>query len=293
MRFESCLRALFAVTMLLAGAAHGGAPDVPEISVVSTMQRVFKDTAITVQATPAIELWAARNEYESAQLALVTDRRVDVRRGTAPPLVHENGSATLAADNFSYGFPVDVYVDWHTRATPPEELDGDAPGWFPDPVEMGGSARIDGVGSLWVRWYVPTDAVPGTYRGTVQIEMVEGVRQVPVTLHVWAFTLPAQPSMHMTNWVYVEEIERQYKVVRGSEKFWRVVEAVADDLAAHRQDVIFTELGLIRTIQRQDGGYDFDFSLYAKWVEIFLKRGFRIFEGSHLNHPKNFDIIKY
>lgn len=63
----------------------------------------------------------------------------------------------------------------------------------------------------------------------------------------------------------------------------------ADDMASHRQNTILTPLfgfdrpsGQMVGVARKGRGYEFDFSRFDRWVEIFFDRGFRLIEGGHI-----------
>lgn len=254
------------------------------MQVLTPMQRVFYSTPVVEENDAKIELWTARNEYASTQVAVYSEEEVIIDKVQSTDLVNEANGKVLAASNFSYRFPAYVFVERHTGQTPDTELDGKAPGWFPDPFEESQKLSFSGTRSLYGTWYVPPDTPPGHYRGELLITSGSGRRRLPVLLQVWNFTLPTRPSLYVTNWVYISTIESHYQVKRGTGEFWRVIEKVAQDLAAHRQSVIYTQLSLIRSTQMPDGSYKFDFRDYERWVNIFLNQGFQAFEGSHLFH---------
>ena len=82
--------------------------------------------------------------------------------------------------------------DWHSRPMADKSV--------PDiavPLELQASFDIPASTNqgLWFDVYVPASAPPGDYTGTVSIKE-QGVEthQLPVTLHVYSFTLPNQPA---------------------------------------------------------------------------------------------------
>jgi hypothetical protein len=48
---------------------------------------------------------------------------------------------------------------------------------------------------VWIDLYVPQDARPGLYTGTVHVTADRIDATVPLTLHVWGFSLPVQPTL--------------------------------------------------------------------------------------------------
>lgn len=279
----------FLLGMSIAASAESGV-DRLKLEVVSPLKRIFLSMPVVGQQNPFIELWAARNEYETLQVAFRADEIVRVTAVEMTNLSNGKGG-TLSADFFEYRFPDYVQVRKHTPRTPAAELEGDPPDWFPDPLESSRGVEFKNSRALWGTWYVPPDTAAGDYRGELTIRFEGGVRRLPVLLHVWDFTLPEKPSLYVTNWLHISQVESQYRVKRGSAAFWQAIEKIAQDMVAHRQNVIFTPLNLIKSLEQPDGSYRFDFRDYDKWVGIFLQHGFQVFEGSHLFHSRNsYDI---
>lgn len=261
-----------------------------KIAVVSPLIRVFPTTLIENKA-PKIEMWSARNEYETSQLAISSGKEIKVTEVSATDLTNKNGSPPIYNKNFNYKFASYVFLTKHTKDTPREELEGDVPGLFPDPLEEIKSIQFSGTRSILLTWYVPHGTRPGDYYGELKISTDAGIHKLPITLHVWNFTLPEKPSLYVTNWLYTSQIESHYHVKRGTKEFWSVIEKISQDMIEHRQSVIFTPLNLIRSTELFDGSYSFDFKDYEKWIDIFKRNGFQAFEGSHLFHARSsYDI---
>jgi len=258
------------------------------LEIVPTTKRIFPSTAVTDRKDNLkIELWAARNEFESAQIAMRSDSTITIDKIDCTDLKHTRTGETIPRKNFESRFVKYVYVGRNTKKTPASELDGSAPNWFPDPFEEGPTLAFTNTRSAWVTWHVSSNKAPGDYKGTLTIKTGTGIHHVSVLLHVWNFRIPTKSSFFVTNWLHISQIESQYKVKRGSPEFWHIIGKVAEDMVSHRQNVIFTPLSLIRSTKMPDGSYAFDFKDYEKWVRIFIKKGFQAIEGSHLFHPSN------
>lgn len=266
------------------GMVYGGEL---RMQVLSPMQRVFLSTPVVEESDPKIELWAARNEYESTQMAVYSEQELSIDKVESTDLINPEKGGVIAARSFSYRFPGLVFLEKHYEKISEPEVEGKVPGWFPDPLEERQKLSFQGTRSVYLTWHVPPDTPPGDYRGELQVQASSGLRRVPVLLHVWSFTLPQRSSLYVTNWLHISEIESKYQVKQGTGEFWRVIEKIAQDMAAHRQNVIFTPLNLIRSMEMPDGSYRFDFRDYERWVGIFLNHGFQEFEGSHLFHAGN------
>lgn len=260
-----------------------------KMEVVSPLKRIFRSTALVEQKSPMIELWAAGNEYESAQVALQSEAIALINKVESSSL-HAVSGHVIPANLFKARFPAYVFVRNHTGKTPLSELEGTVPGEFPDPLEEKTTLKFQGTSSIFGTWYIPPNTPSGDYRGELSIYTgidTGIVVHIPVIIHVWNFTLPSKPSLLMTNWIYLSQIEAQYKIKRGSNEFWKVVEEIALDMKRHRQSVAFTPLCLITSYKHSDGRYTFDFANYDRWINIFKRYGFQIFEGSHLFHGGN------
>jgi Domain of unknown function (DUF4091) len=185
-----------------APASGGPGPGRPAFSWWATdgMEKVLPDAP--PRRAGAVELFAARNEFEPFQVVL--------RAGD-----HDLGAADAeATDLLSAGgarIPrrcLTLYRERYLRLTRPSSVDGGTGEW-PDPL----LPRLDpGTGAhlgsfpfdlpagrnrvLWVDVYVPMRTPPGDYRGAMRLTAGGSpLASVPVILHVWPFTLPSTASL--------------------------------------------------------------------------------------------------
>ena len=189
--------AVTVATLLLALAATAHAA----VWTVGPTSEVFPfSQALSAQS---ITLYAAGNEYESAQIAL---------RGQAGSvsLSWAAGSDPLLVSN-SCLFRV-VYVTT-TRASQNEHL---RVGQYPDPlppVSFGTPIAIPATTtSFFLTIHVPYDSQAGTYTGTIDVTQGSGTTAVPVSVRVWDFGWQ-QLSMHTA---FPLSIESVMDSVRGT-----------------------------------------------------------------------------
>ena len=162
----------------------------------NSVTKVHREEAPRAE-TKSIEIAAARNEYESFQVvmgAFSNLKDVDVKAGD----LIGPGGARIAAGNVKL-YRVH-YVDCQTS------------GWLPDSMvpfvnpktgeRIGGKfgAPFDVLGgtnaSVWAEVHVPADAVPGDYKGVVNVTVGgKPVSSVPVALTVWPVTLPKETTL--------------------------------------------------------------------------------------------------
>ncbi len=144
--------------------------------------------------TASAHVSAARNEFESFQI-VVTGEAHGVRAtttslggpGTIPTvrlyrealIVLANASAP---DGGTGAFPDALVPDV-------DETYGETRNAFPFDVPAGESRAI------WVDVFVPADAAPGEYSGSVHVTWSGGEATVPVALTVWPFTLPSTSTL--------------------------------------------------------------------------------------------------
>src|SRR5256884_955454 len=88
---------------------------------------------------------------------------------------------------------------------------------------------------VWVDVFVPKDAAPGTYSGTVTVTAQDQKAvMVPVRLTVWNFTLPDTPSMRSNFGDFDNRVAAAHKVGVKSKEFRELERRYAEALAAHR-----------------------------------------------------------
>ncbi len=275
-----------------------------------SMSRIFPHQTAPRHGGRHIVLRAARNEIEDFQVGVCgPPRRLDALRATASPLKGPTG-AVIPPEQIDILFADYVPVHWHSPDCAPDDLEGRAPGFYPDPLlpELWrGVNRVQfpGTVSLWVRLRIPAEAAAATYRGEIEIAWEGGGDTVTVELHVWPFALPRKSHLLMTNWFLPGPILQFHRLQPMTEEFWQVIELYARNLADHRQNVIltpFTALSgngelqdgriraqLVDVCQTGPDAYAFEFSTFDRWVECFFRHGFEWIEGGHLagasEHP--------
>lgn len=170
------------------------------VNVVSPLEKIFQndDYAPTVKADK-IDLAAARNEYESAQVVIeapwrpVTIKDVRCTDLTGP------GNASIPASAIRW-----ERVDYiETTVKPPyPALRG--LGRYPDPLVPTGKFAVDKLSRVpvWITLKTPRECPAGEYRGRVTI-VPDGFRStvIPLSLKVWDFSLTDQTHLRTLTWL--------------------------------------------------------------------------------------------
>ena len=254
---------------------------------VDGLEKVFADAQPGPDADRGIDLYGARGECEVAQIAVrAGPEDVLLRKPVVGKLssVDREISAACVTSRFVELVP----VRFPTQGIPREERVRTAPDFFPDPLCLEDTMIVPAgqTRAIWICVNIPRDAGAGRHRGQVTVRTGDGEQQVGLELTVWPITLPESIPFDMTAWVWPAIIARYHCVELYSEEFWALIETYADDMAAHRQNVIFTQIigrdSLVKVTRTRRGDYTFDFGDFDRWVEIFLARGFRTIEGTHL-----------
>ncbi len=184
----------------------------PTMWVVSSQNRIgLEDKPENISD---IQLYAARGEYESFQIAIKANKKnlsnVNVvfseLRGAKDQII-SNNNITVYREHY-------VYVA-HNSHTPRSNSNRSlGKGWYPDglipfvdpntgkdlanaPLDaVPFNLKADANQSIWVDIFVPRDAQPGKYQGTFTVTSNEGTIQGKILLTVWDFELPLKPSLN-------------------------------------------------------------------------------------------------
>jgi len=264
--------------------AFAAEPQVLNMWFVDSLTKVFPSDAPGKHRLAFPEFWAARNQHVSIQLAIRSPKPLRGVTAEVEALKGLKGRVIKDATVRPVGY---VVVGSHTKDTPPDELVGEAPGWYPDPLldfpmELKGGRTH----ALWITLLVPADAAPGFYRGTIVVRAESRkLCRASFRLRVLSASVPRECSLKITNWFGLsDKTSRQfYGVPTFSPEWWVLVENVARVMAEHRQNVVLTPL--MELIQpRVNGNHlSYDFANFDRWVETFQRAGVIGFiEGSHL-----------
>ncbi len=269
------------------GRAHrpDGVPESVDVWTTHGLENVFRDATPPPDAPTAIRLGAARGETESAQIVLraragcldsvrIEPSRLVGRRG------RRLGVNAVRTDWVGY-----VRLTRNSDSTPAHELARHAPDDFPDPLldETSLTVCADATQPALVRVTIPRGTAPGVYNGTVALRAgAMLLRSIPLVIDVMPVTLPRVPSLRVTNWFSSRAIAEQHRVGEWTSAHWRLLRAYADDMRAHGQTMFQTDLELVRVTREPSGSYSFDYSLFDRWVRLFLASGLSDIELMHV-----------
>lgn len=259
----------------------------PPVWTHSAADRLFAGTARPAGAPTAIDLYAARNETEAAQLAI---RPTGALTGVSvtPSILTGPGGATI---------PTSEITVRREYLHPNVVLLGDAE---VEPAPGGGTAYYDALVENTPRSlaanvtqpyhysvHIPTNQAPGVYTGTATVRSSAGDVVVPVRLTVYATTLPPtnQSTFKLNNWTTsagwdydgtVKSIPVQYGVQMYDANWWKVIEAMARNHAKHRNNVVFADFQALLipdTTVDAAGNYTFGWGTFDRFIQTYADAG--------------------
>ncbi len=174
-----------------------------------------------------IAIEAARGEHEAVQIVLrATKPGLSLVTFQASDLVC--GHVHLAASEIALREVARVRIEH-----PTDEIGG--PGAWPDPLPPLAlpMALPEGNLAVWVDVHVPETQFAADYRGTIRIGTTAGELEVPVTLHVFEFTLPRTPTLR-SGFGLDAGLIRSYHRLETPEQERAEWDLYMADFAAHR-----------------------------------------------------------
>jgi len=224
--------------------------------------------------TDRVSLSAARNEFESFQLVVVPG--ASPLQGVTIETEDLRGPGVIKKDQITVRS-----VEYVSTRQPYYNVPRTGP--WPDPLlpldEGGVDVPRDHVQPFWVTVFVPPGTPAGDYRGRITVAP-EGLPRTAVDLglRVWAFELPATPTLK-TGFDFYEYLVRQYYPKRPgeSETAWRArIDGVCRDyymdMIAHRISPIHN-VGNPSLVGIAGGNYLLDFGEFDRRVEEYLRAG--------------------
>ena len=248
-----------------------------EAFAASDAVRVFEDGyGQPARQASEIRVFGVRNEIVSAQCVVAA--REDLKSLTVAlgPLQHRDGSATLAADLLEWNYVTSIFVEANTPKLRPSDLVRPAPARFPDCLssERTCSVKKGSFKAIYLTIHIPRQASPGDYRGDVTLTSGPVTVRLPLVLTVYPVTLPDERHLLVTEWFSTGRFQQHHGIdPRDSERFFKMLQVYARNMAEHRQNVFRVDLNLIQSTQTADGKFHFDSSLFDRWAQVFWDTG--------------------
>ncbi|MGA2617227.1 MAG: DUF4091 domain-containing protein [Thermoguttaceae bacterium] len=237
-------------------------------------------------AEKIVRISAARGEAEAGQVAFRSDKPVSLLKVSAGSLRHVQGAQALT----------DVRVallNYHLlrSATHPvvaKELCAKPPILLPDAFSLQSTMALAAnlTRSAWISVRVPADAASGLYRGQVTLEADGATSRLPVEVTVSKAVVPQRRGLKLFTWLFYDaapgwgQLPHKLGGQPWDERDWATLQAIARNMVEHRQNVFTVpvihnvlsgpDVFAVRTLKQGDS-YRFDFSIFDRCVETFLK----------------------
>ncbi len=190
-------------------------------------RKVSRGRPVPTPAGEAIQLSAARNEFEAAQLVLWPEKDLEELTVTAGDLSRTGGQGSISAEHVQV-----LRVHYHPVQVPTDAL-GVADDW-PDALPpLAGPITVPAGANqpLWVLVRVPADAAPGEYTGEIRLQATGWQAKVPLHLRVRGFTLPKEPFTHSAFGLGMGTVNRYHGLTAEADKrevFAKYMQSFAD-----------------------------------------------------------------
>lgn len=275
------------------------------------MTRISQKQAIPAEPANQISLQAARNEYENGQIVLYSETQDFTVQGVEfTPLVC--GANTISTDQLEYKFEL-YSVDIPTDTVGKQGFGEDGGPLYPycgipDALSNESSMQVKAGENqpILVRVHVPEDTVPGIYSGRAVVRTSLGDCTVPIRVEVFEATVPSVQDAGFTYYNWMSDIaqgywtewnvfDTYYKVEDilpdGSDftpEFYKIVDSWADSMYEHRQNMVCIHtialLDAANSTVDKDGVYTFDWTLFDKYVSLWLENGMTRMAGIHYGY---------
>ena len=185
----------------------------------TTMDKVVREAVPPENTGDAIQIYAAKNEFEPFQIVVRADASTNVTLAM-PPL---SGPGTIPR--------IELRRVGYVNITQPSDASSIKSGFVPDPLEpaaFGAPAAVTGGENqpFWITVYVPPDTPAGDYTSTLTVTVGGVAQAVPIKLHVYDFALPKKIGFD-GNW------NLSFQALGGSESL-AAVEKLKTWLYEHR-----------------------------------------------------------
>ena len=270
-------------------ADWSAAGDTPCASFVTTDRRFGKSQLPDVEPRTACRLTAWRGERVSAQLLVWSAQPVERLVCTAGVLTSDEGRLPESAvrTRFVRYVMSDEFACGCCKRKPQDFAAVLTADMLDDRPSMALEACT--VRPVWITVDVPQDAAPGLYRTPVTVACDGDEQRLELEVEITGRTLPAPSEWryHLDLWQHPAAVARVEGTEMWSDAHFEALRPVMKPLADAGQKVVTATLNkdpwnhqcfdayedMIRWTKRADGTWEYDYSLFDRWVGLCAEEG--------------------
>ncbi|GGD66213.1 glycoside hydrolase domain-containing protein [Paenibacillus nasutitermitis] len=290
-----------------------------DVWVENSLKTVYRGSILPQNSTRSISVVSARNEYESAQIALRSEAAFTISGVEFSDLESAVGDR-MDSSNLRYHFAEYELIDTvKANAFNPDRV-GDLiypPSAIPDPLSNEPSAEVaaNSTQPVLITNYVPSGATPGIYDGIITVKTTIGDYTVPISVEVGSAEIPRTSDSRFVNYQWAmtngftwdgfswdgspeptyDTGENYYGVEMYSDEWFALLDRFAGVMTEYRQNMIWIRTDLLL----QAGGTylsaftdgipeNIDWSFFDRYVQTFIDQGVDHFANTHLIHALNY-----
>ncbi len=247
------------------------------------LEKIFQDSPIPKRVnTKGVFIEALRNEYEPAQVCITSSDYKGPVRIKVNPLVHLSGKYKIS--NINARFVGYIPTPKGNKKFPFLN----SPAAYPDPLILDEEVILKPhqTQPVWVTVKVPKDAMPGKYKGNIEVITTTGNVVLPLNLTVYPMTLPETSKFSLGTWGGDTKIAELFGIVpRGqwqignyTPEFLDFIKNVSIKNRKEHRAMVFSDQPvwkneIMTKVFWKDGGYVYDYTLLDKIIST-VEEGF-------------------
>lgn len=239
------------------------------------LTKVIRSDTLKAESKTPLKISGARGEIVSSQAVFRSHKKIAAASVSMSDLRYRGSSAVIPASAIKLQWVRYIDIDRNTGGIPADELVVKAPSNIPDPFWENRTigVRSNEAQPVWIEIDIPDNAVNGDYNGTLTVTSGAERAELPVTLHVWNFEVPAERHLSVINWWRFPGLG--FDVKSYSREYWDLLRQFCLFLVEHRQTDIVVSLGLIQEKGDDKQGYSYDTSRLERYAQVVFAAGIR------------------
>lgn len=276
---------LLSLLLGLAGVSALKADEAMRLYPSHPLAKVLTSTAEPAPDEALLHIDGAVGEVVSAQVVLQGGDAEDSVTASLSDLKPSGAGGQIPGKAARLQWVRYLKLSKNSAGVPEDELVARAPTSIPDPFWEDAERPIaaHAVQPLWIELAVPADAAAGQYKGTLSVVGRDRHADLPVTLRVRAFKLPAERHQNVIQWWAFPG--RGFEELKpDSDEYWQHLRRSCELLRDHRQTDIRLPWSVIPRKAADDGKGSWDLSLFEKHAELIFKVGMRAIHFTGAGH---------